>query len=437
MGFERNDLNETKLPTNRDVIQYLMFLKHEGTASVAANHKLTDYVGIAASKIFDLWHRSNIPTVSILSIRRNITGLVNKYFEFTKHARSLTGEKWPDLFRISQCKCRIELEECKCLEAAKIPLNTRLFFIDQCGPRLMLIANSPVQTVVRDVEMTDYSESSSSVPQFMSDYIPTISEQNEFDENCEAEELSTSIETHLKVSDIELRNFVSALDRSDTGSRFGSLHATMLLQDLRAAFAKRARKDSNPVFAMTLLSYLEDIIIDKNKIQRERQKWRAAARSAAKIQGLLKCISFDGKKESTLKEIRKPPVLEEHVTIIKEPGSEFISYVTPTGGTGQEIQQAIVDFLESENYNMDYLTAISSDGTVVNTGYKNGVIPFMERYLQRPLQWFVCLFHFNELPLKSLFEKLLGKQTGPGYWPGQLGRDLSRCHTLPVSFDFN
>lgn len=435
MNFERKDLDETKLPTNRDVIQYLMFLKHKGTPSVSANHKLTDYAATVVGKLLCLWHPTNIPIVTESSIRNHVTKLVKKYFEFMKNSRRFTGEEWNELFRISRCHCSIELDkQCKCSPAAKIPPNAREFFIDQCGQRLMSIDNVPVQAVEADVEMVESSVQPTIVQPSTAGYNPTPSEENEYDEN--RRELSPPIETHLKVSDIELRNYVQALDRSDTGARFGALHATTLLQDLRIAFAKRARTDVNPEFAQTLMSYLEDIIIDKSKIQRERQKCRADARSAAKLQGLFKCISFDGKKEKTLKEIRMAPVLEEHVTIIKEPGSEFIGYVTPTGGTGREIQQAIVDFLEREKYNMEHLVAISSDGTVVNTGYQNGAIPFMERYLQRPLQWLVCLFHFNELPLKSLFEKLLGKQTGPGNWPGPIGKDLPRCHTLTVSSVF-
>lgn len=57
----------------------------------------------------------------------------------------------------------------------------------------------------------------------------------------------------------------------------------------------------------------------------------------------------------------------------------------------------------------------------------------MGRYLQRPLQWFVCLFHFNELPFNALLRKLLGKQKGPGIWPGEIGTGIHNCKNYPVS----
>ncbi|GBN82106.1 hypothetical protein AVEN_111204-1 [Araneus ventricosus] len=45
------------------------------------------------------------------------------------------------------------------------------------------------------------------------------------------------------------------------------------------------------------------------------------------------------------------------------------------------------------------LILLGCDGTVVNTGVFNGVIHRLELKLQRPIQWIICLLHFNELPL--------------------------------------
>lgn len=100
-----------------------------------------------------------------------------------------------------------------------------------------------------------------------------------------------------------------------------------------------------------------------------------------------------------------PPeyVVEEHVTIVKEPGSKFIGYVTPTGSTG--------------------------------AGYRIGAVRRMEEYLNRPLQIFVCLFHFNELPLNALLKKFAGIQKGlAGIWPGKFRQQLLECENYPVSF---
>ena len=59
------------------------------------------------------------------------------------------------------------------------------------------------------------------------------------------------------------------------------------------------------------------------------------------------------------------------------------------------------------------MQAVGCDGTVVNTGYKNGIIRQLELSMGRPLQWFVCLLHTNELPLRHQLQHLDGKTTGP------------------------
>lgn len=138
-------------------------------------------------------------------------------------------------------------------------------------------------------------------------------------------------------------------------------------------------------------------------------------------------MPFDGKKEPTLKRVteenvtRNVVVNEEYVTIVKKLDSKFIGYATLTDSTALAIQRVIVDYLNHENFNMDPLIAISCDGTPTNTGYKNGVIVRLERHLQRPLQYFVCLLQINELPLHALLRLLLGKQKGPRIWPGSIG----------------
>ena len=54
----------------------------------------------------------------------------------------------------------------------------------------------------------------------------------------------------------------------------------------------------------------------------------------------------------------------------------------------------------------------------------NGVIRRLELSLQRALQWFICLLHTNELPLRKYFEVLDGETTGPRTSMGMIGKDL-------------
>ena len=151
-----------------------------------------------------------------------------------------------------------------------------------------------------------------------------------------------------------------------------------------------------------------------------------------------KGIYFDGRKDNTIvqqkirakmyRRVRK----EEHISVIREPGGQYIGHVTPSNGTGSEIAKCILNYLKHVDFNMNELEAIGCDGTATNTGRKNGVIRNIEVKIQRPLQWFICLLHFNELPFRHLFEYLDGDTTGPASFCGEIGKQLPGCEKLPV-----
>ena len=54
----------------------------------------------------------------------------------------------------------------------------------------------------------------------------------------------------------------------------------------------------------------------------------------------------------------------------------------------------------------------------------------------RPLHYFSCQLHANELPLRHLIENLLGKSSGPTGFTGQFGKDLANCEHMPI-VDYN
>lgn len=78
------------------------------------------------------------------------------------------------------------------------------------------------------------------------------------------------------------------------------------------------------------------------------------------------------------------------------------------------------------------IVAVGCDGTAVNTGVRNGVIRLLEEEVGSPLQWLVCQFHANELPLRHLLQHLDGKTTGPRGFSGPIGKQLENCEVLPV-----
>ncbi|GBM48112.1 hypothetical protein AVEN_216222-1 [Araneus ventricosus] len=56
----------------------------------------------------------------------------------------------------------------------------------------------------------------------------------------------------------------------------------------------------------------------------------------------------------------------------------------------------------------------------------------MELILNRPLQWFVCQLHANDLPLRHLFAHVDRTTTGPRSLTGEIRKSLVGCKKLPV-----
>ena len=125
-------------------------------------------------------------------------------------------------------------------------------------------------------------------------------------------------------------------------------------------------------------------------------------------------------------------VTEEHISLISEPGSKYMGHFAPKTGTAHCISAAILKFAKEKDISLNSLDAVGCDGTVLNTGTKGGIIRLLEESLQRPLHWFICMLHANELPLRHLLADIDGKTNGPHGFTGPIGTKLKHCETLPI-----
>ncbi|GBM94018.1 hypothetical protein AVEN_224774-1 [Araneus ventricosus] len=144
-----------------------------------------------------------------------------------------------------------------------------------------------------------------------------------------------------------------------------------------------------------------DLVVNENKLRREKAKIRFQASS--KAQSLpLKGLYFDGRKDSgeiedrvdTKKYTRKAK--EEHLCLIKELGSRYITPLSPSFGTTKQISATIIGYFKGITRDLSQLLAIGCDGTSVNIGWKSGVIQCLEFKLGKSLQLVISLLHFNE-----------------------------------------
>lgn len=179
----------------------------------------------------------------------------------------------------------------------------------------------------------------------------------------------------------------------------------------------------------------KDHVVDRSKIRRVRSKTRSSAidSSLTDCQEYI-CISFDGRKDKTLvqEDNRRRVMVEEHITVLKEPGSQYLGHISLKSGNARAIANALFAFFVHKSIPLTKIVAIGCDGTAINTGVKAGVIKLVESKLKRPLQWLVCQLHANELTLRHLFEHLDGSTTGPKSFSGPIGKTLTNCEYLPV-----
>ncbi|CAG5054232.1 unnamed protein product [Parnassius apollo] len=176
-------------------------------------------------------------------------------------------------------------------------------------------------------------------------------------------------------------------------------------------------------------------VIDRSKIRRARAQTRSSRAAVNVLNGddTLVCISFDGRKDKTMlyEDNRRKIVVEEHITLVKEPNSQYIGHITLATANALTISKKLYLYLALK-CDLKRIIAIGCDGTSVNTGNKAGIIYLLEKKLHRPLQWLVCLLQTNELSLRHLFEHLDGKTTGPRSFTGVIGKALKGCENLPV-----
>ena len=102
----------------------------------------------------------------------------------------------------------------------------------------------------------------------------------------------------------------------------------------------------------------------------------------------------------------KEIVQEDHISIVKEPGSKYFGHFALKKVSANAIANGIFDLLSANYKEKNNIIAIGCDGTAVNTGAKGGAIRMIEPKLNKPVHWLICQLHANKLPLCHLFQTL-------------------------------
>ena len=125
-------------------------------------------------------------------------------------------------------------------------------------------------------------------------------------------------------------------------------------------------------------------IIDRSKLRRERIKARKINANIHTI-NLIKGLYFDGRIDIT--RLRNGTIKkEEHITLLSEPGNEYIGHISPNKSTSIEIYSSIIKKLDGK---LKELLIVVTDGACVNTGKHNGVIRKLEEHVTHKVHWAV------------------------------------------------
>ena len=420
------ELSESVLPTSCDVMRYYFYLRR---SEVGTPLSVAEVAAKVAERLEYIWHKASIPIVTKNRIKQMITAYNSQYRCLMKPYKAQFGksahynkkfevfkEMSLKLFDIASCKCVESV--CSCPRDRKVPTNERAFLLDQRSCRKMIMGSVDEKETSNlqkrnnrkrkksESEIATHSDCESLNLSSSAEDIPPVSVTSDNDY------VPTTPRPRPRESEMKMERFLLECDRGVVSDRTSARLASAIAQDLGLITPDRNAH-----------------VIDRSKIRRQRKKMRAAVCGEIgdfKIHSLY----FDGRKDRTRQ--GNEYVNEEHITMLSEPNSRYVGHITPNSASAQDISDGIMKFMAENDIDMNLLTIIGCDGTSVNTGSKGGIIRLLEERLHRPLHWFICLLHMNELPLRHLIRHIDGVTHGPNSFKGLIGKELVDCETKPV-----
>lgn len=440
-----NELATNMLPTNLQVAQYFLKVK------TRQNESNKDKYKIVADAVIRLWSKASVPVIQARSVERRVETLVSTGSELCR-SKSSSNRKatflssLDNLFDVAACKCLISCNEstqevtisCSCPKDSKVPLDELPFLYDQRNSRIMFIGGVDKLATIKlqrrvnrkqseqaRVKKAKLNSKQDSICQpDTSSTNETDTDYQEIDDNTVSvsdEEFSVADAAGKSQMRISLPNLVKEADRYGISDRATASLATAVLIDVGIV-----TKDD------------QSLVIDKNKVRRERMKFRKSLqRNVNQSNDTITSIYFDGRRDKTMTKIKNndkwygDTTVEDHYVLVTEPGGYYLTHVTPTSGKSGDIANCILTVIGDHDAG-ETINSVGCDSTNTNTGCKAGVIRHIEQSLKRPLNWFICMLHTNELPLRHLFMYLDGTTSGASTFTGLIGKEIQHCEARQI-----
>jgi len=414
-----------KLPTIKNVLCRMLneekFLKREGATKVA-------------TELRDLWIWCNVYPISEQRIIDKICNLMKEFSaidRYPKQKRKDTFMKKEEEFiskidKIFDIFCndlskRRDLEKFYKLQMTEEDYK---FYDDQKSQRLSVCLDKQESLTASDLRFRKrHALDAVFFPPVVitgkSDDLDAMDDQTNTSES-EAESISTSSCSSLRFSSeypcassdqnrCSWPNLSLMCERFQLSDRAGAAVANAVIKDLQE-----------------IVQLPDSLLVDRSKLRRERKKFRnETLLKDEKFLPEINAIYTDGRKDATLvqEQSKRKVVTEEHYVVIGEPGTFYLTHVTPENGKGRVIANAIYQYIK-DNSMENNIYLIGTDGTAVMTGANNGFIRSLEELLDKPLHWVVCLLHLNELPLRHVFASIDGPTVSADSFAGPIGKKL-------------
>ncbi|QQP38148.1 Uncharacterized protein FKW44_018646 [Caligus rogercresseyi] len=414
--------------------------------------KFTDVafiIKLASKDCTEIWRkaigdRKNAPLLNQNAVEEKLKKLYKRGIDINKNASSgkkiLFLKELNELFDICNCQCpptschisRCKSKECdgyhlNCQCEVKVPKREVRFLLDQRSDKVMVISGV-------DVKVTKIWEKATNRDNHHSERLKQEIERTnkikEFDQdNIDESNFDSEIDVPSHSSDIKFIPPPEALTKivSQNRTRLPTLAAT----------CDRYLVSNYAGVAIASVALIDYGVIDKentrhligpHKLRNERKKYRDE-RMQCDLDNFQNITSlyFDGKNTLT-KIITKNEktnkwtskfMKNDHYVILSEPDNVYLTHVTPKSGHGKEISRAVHEFLVQKS-----IVCVGCDGTNTNVGSGEGAIHQLEILLCRPLHYFICQLHRNELPFRAVFYMYDGKPSGPVHCSGPIGTKI-------------
>lgn len=434
------ELPQAMIPSKADVYKYYLFVV--GREQVSSHYMSTskDCYRIVAKDVANIWDKFSFPHITLEAIYLRIERLVEDALRINKIPIARRNDtfygglqKFNEMFDICTCHCyenKILRKDCRC--EMKIPIVEWESFVgqktrkNQLGSIDRVTTGARRRTQIRDEKLASHSSKNVGRGRglFFDKHTAVPSTSTDVMEVSEVESMEMEVGDYADDDNVDRDPdyFENIELEENMQNRFTYNNLAITVDRYRISSRAAAAVNNSILKDLDLLT--EFNMLDRKKVERERKRvGKTLVKSNKTDNTRLECIGFDGRKDST--KTKKGMEPEEHYVIVNEPNDQYVTHLTPDNGTARCISEEIITFL-IDYESKDSLKALLCDAAPVNTGQMGGVIKTIEVYIEKPVQWLICLLHANELPFRHVFMKIDGKPSGPTTFRGTIGQEIQK-----------